>query len=144
MKAGITNKTTNNTVHRFFTVRASALNDNKEKVNGTGHICVVLKPSATNPNNFRAAVSFKSPADKLMRELGVQIAEGRLNSNRPGRNFRVKATNLDEAFAAVFTSMFAKRRKVFRRGQEVTRPFVPDWLHQAAVEQQRKIIALKK
>lgn len=136
-------KNTNETVHRFFSVRASALDDNRKKVSGTGHVCLVLKPSVTNPNNFRVAVSFKSPVDKLDRELGVKIAEGRLSSPRPGRNFRIKATNTDEAFQSALETIFAKQRKVFRKGEAVSRPFVPDWLHQAVVEQKRKIVSLK-
>lgn len=128
-------KNTSEIAHRFFRVRASALDDNNQKINGTGHVCLVLKPSTRTPQNYRVAVSFKSPADKLDRELGVKIAEGRLISTRVGRNFRVKAKNLDAAFTVAIDTLFEKERSVFRRGKAVSRPFVPDWLYQAVVEQ---------
>lgn len=130
--------------HRFFSVKASCLDDDGKKVNGTGHVCLVLKPYGKNPENFKAAVSFKSPADKLDRDLGVKIAEGRLLSGRPGRTFKVKAKNIDAAFQAALESMLTKNKQVVRKSQTVDRPFVPDWLHQAVVEQERKIHALKR
>lgn len=129
--------------YKFFSVRASALNDNKELVRGTGHVCVAVQPSVRNPKSYRVAVSFKSPADKLNRELGMKIAEGRLISSRPGRNFRINAKNLDSAFDTALDTLFTKSRKVFRKGKAVARPFVPDWLHQAVVEREHRIQALK-
>lgn len=137
-------KNTSDITHRFFRVRASALDDNLQKVNGTGHVCLAVQPSLKDPKSFRVAVSFKSPADKLDRELGVRIAEGRLTSTRPGRNFKVKAKNLETAFEVAVDSLFAKHRRVIRKGKTVARPFVPDWLHQAVVEQERVMIALKR
>lgn len=129
---------------KFFSVRASALDDNRNLVKGTGHVCVAVQPSARNPQVYRVAVSFKSPADKLDRELGMRIAEGRLTSARPGRHFRVTAKTVDAAFKAALDSLFEKNRRVVRKGKTVTRPFVPDWLHQAVVEQEHRIHALKR
>lgn len=136
-------KNTTEIAHRFFRVRASALDDNQQKVNGTGHICLVLRPTRT-PQTYRVAVSFKSPADKLDRELGVRIAEGRLTSARPGRNFRVTAKSIDGAFSTALSTLFTKSRKIIREGKAVNRPFVPDWLHQAVIEQERQIQTLKR
>lgn len=136
-------KDTDQISHRFFGVRASAMDDNQRKIRGTGHVCLVLKPSVRNRKLFRAAVSFKSPADKLNRELGVRIAAGRLASARPGRSFVIRASNLENAFQTALESIFTKQRKVFRRGKTVMRPFVPDWLHQAVVERERQMIPLK-
>lgn len=136
-------KNTSDITHRFFRVRASALDDNQKKVNGIGHVCLVLRPTRT-AQTYRVAVSFKSPADKLDRDLGVRIAEGRLTSPRPGRNFRVTAKSLDGAFSAALSTLFTKSRRVMREGKAVSRPFVPDWLHQAVVEQEHQIQALKR
>jgi hypothetical protein len=129
--------------HRFFSVRASALDDNRQKVSGTGHVCLVAKASPKNPTNFKVAVSFKSPVDKLNKELGLKIAEGRLVSSRPGRNFKIRANSVDEAFKVAIEAIFTKQRKVVRKGETVVRPFVPDWLHQAVIEQKRKVVSLK-
>ncbi len=136
-------KDTSDITHRFFKVRASALDDNQKKVNGTGHVCLALRPART-PQTYRVAVSFKSPADKLNRELGIKIAEGRLTSARPGRNFRVTAKSIDGAFSAALNTLFTKSRRVIRKGKTVTRPFVPDWLHQAVIEREHQIQALKR
>jgi hypothetical protein len=129
--------------HRFFKVKAEAKNDDHKRVVGLGHVCLVLKPSTKNSNNFKAALSFKSPGDVLNRKLGLEIAQGRLASTRPGRNFKVKADSLETAFEVAIDSIFAKNRKVFRKGKEVIRPFVPDWLHQAVVEQNRVLVKTK-
>lgn len=134
---------TNEISHRFFRIRASALNDDQQKVNGVGHVCLVLKPSLRSKNVFRAAFSFKSPADLANRELGLKIAEGRLTSTRPGRNFKIEAKNLEAAFAVAVEDLFNKSRKVCRKGKMTFRPFAPNWLYQAVVENERQLLPLK-
>ncbi len=137
-----TNNNTTNVTHKFFKVRASALNDNQVRINGVGHVCLVLKP-VKNSSKFRVAVSFKSPADKANPVLGTRIAEGRLNSRRAGRNFVVSARSISDATNKALTEMFTKTRRVFRRGHLQRRPFVPDWLFKAVVEKERSLVSIK-
>lgn len=130
--------------HRFFRVRASAKDDKNVLVRGTGHVCLALTPCSGNPKKFRVAASFKSPADKLDRGLGITIADGRLASRKAGRNFFVTAASVETAAKAATSALFNRKRALFRRGQKVSRPFAPDWLVQAVVEKEHLLIPLKR
>jgi hypothetical protein len=129
-------------VHRFFKVRASGLNDQNKVVRGIGHVCVALRPMI-NGNGFRVGLSFKSPVDSKDIELGQKIADGRLISRKSNRNFIVRAKTSETAFKQAVQKMFSIKRKVNRRGEMVSRPFVPDWLHNAVMEQQHELTVLK-
>ena len=130
-------------VHRYYKVRASAVNDYHARVNGVGHVCVVLSRSKKTPTNYKAAVSFKSPADHFDKERGIQIASGRLRSRKPGRNFRVTGRTVEAAVAEVLRRLLDKRRKVFCRGKAISRPYAPDWFYAAVVEKERQLLPLK-
>lgn len=124
-------------LHQFFRVPASAFaepegNKPARKVRGVGQVCVVARP-LPNKTRFRVAFSFKSPADKLNRDLGLRIAEGRLLCRKADRNFTVTAKTVKAAFEVALAQLMTKTRKVRRRSSVVTRPLAPDWLHEAVV-----------
>lgn len=128
--------------YKFFSVAASAV-DHDKRISGTGHVCVVVRPLKNDATRFRVAFSFKSPADKLNRELGVRIANGRLQSRKKGRSLIVTAKSVNSAFTSALETMFTKSRRVNRGPKKITRPLAPDWLHEAVVGNERSLISLK-